>query len=153
MVCFFSCCSLRDGFDILMLFAVVITGACVMHCIGSQAAQFAGAARLLWVSRLVLCVCGPWREYVLKLPRLMWGTKRQALCKPRPVWCRQPWIYFLSAMERACAQCGGLQLEGPVGVLFYGTAFIGTTFFLMCVFTLLLIINSTQALVPGPKNL
>ena len=93
MVCFFSCCSLRDGFDILMLFAVVITGACVMHCIGSQAAQFAGAARLLWVSRLVLCVCGPWREYVLKLPRLMWGTKRQALCKPRPVWCRQPWIY------------------------------------------------------------
>ena len=78
MVCFFSFCSLRDGFDILMLFAVVITGACVMHCIGSQAAQFAGAARLLWVSRLVLCLCGPWREYVLKLPRLMWGAKWRA---------------------------------------------------------------------------
>ena len=59
----------------------------------------------------------------------------------------------LPAMERACAQCGGLQLEGPVGVLFYGTAFIGATSFLMCVFTPLLIINSTQALVPGPKNL
>ena len=59
----------------------------------------------------------------------------------------------LPAMERACAQCGGLQLEGPVGVLLYGTAFIGTTSFLMCVFTPLLIINSTQVLVPGPKNL